>query len=249
MYNYKENYRRLPLKNVHNLRDLGGYAAEEYSITKWHCYLRSDNVYNITDSEKEFLKGYGLTTVIDLRSPDEVKDKPNPFMNDKGVGYHNIPLLSMDMSEIISKANAKEMKTFKLGDLYKAIAENSQAELRRVFGVFLEESSVCTLYHCTAGKDRTGVISALLLSMVGVELEDIMADYEVTNTHLRKIYRNIKHIAPEIPISMIESAPINIEEFINHINENYGGAVEYLLNIGLTSSEIGKLKTKFLYRI
>lgn len=248
MYNYNENFRRLPLNNVHNLRDLGGYAAEDYSITKWHCFLRSDNVYNITEEEREFLIGYGLTTVIDLRSADEIIDKPNPFLRDEIINYYNIPLLNQNMSDIIDTANNDIVNAFKLGDLYVAIAERSKVALRKVFDILIDDQSKCTIFHCTAGKDRTGVITALLLSLVGVDFEDILANYEVTNTHLRKIYKDIKYVAPEVPISMIESRPENIEQFLNHILSKYGTTEKYLLTLGLTANDISALKDKFLKR-
>jgi protein-tyrosine phosphatase len=153
----------------------------------------------------------------------------------------------MNMSELISDtASSENLNMFKLSDLYIGIIEKSKIAVRQVFSILAAADSKCTLFHCTAGKDRTGVVAALLLSLAGVPFEDILSNYEITNTHLRRVYGDIRYIAPEVPVSLIESNPVNMEIFLNYIEDNYGDTEKYLISIGLTESEIASVKNKFL---
>jgi protein-tyrosine phosphatase len=203
----------------------------------------------MSESDHRFLLGYGLTTLIDLRSADEINEKPNPFKDDPHVDYFNIPLIEMDMSALISNtASDENSDMFRLSDLYISIIENSKGAMKNVFDVLSSPRSACTLFHCTAGKDRTGIIAAMLLSLAGVALEDILSNYEITNTHLRKVYGKEKRPGPSIPVSLIESDPVNIEVFIKHIEVKYGGTENYLISIGVPRDRIMMLKNKFMER-
>jgi len=248
MHKIRVNFRRLPLENVHNLRDLGGYAAGDRGITQWHVFLRSDNIYNLSEKDKQFLLDYGLTTVIDLRSADEVRDKPNPLCGDKKIKYYNIPLLKSNMSDLIKETTSSgNMDKFRLSDLYIGILEQSKSLVREVFEILAAPEAACTLFHCTAGKDRTGVVAALLLDLAAVSHEDIMSNYEITNTHLRKVYGELGAIAPGVPMTLIESSPVNIEVFLKYLYKNYSNAEKYLLSIGLSPRQIAAIKDKFVY--
>jgi len=102
------------------------------------------------------------------------------------------------------------------------------------------------LYHCTAGKDRTGVISAILLSLVGASQCDILADYQISYAYTIKLIRQLCKENPDFPAYIVEPRIEYMEKFLELFNEKYGSSEKYLLEIGLTDLEIEKLKKKLL---
>lgn len=229
----EQNFVRLPLNNITNCRDLGGYGTEDAKATKWHTLLRSSNLLYADKSDMKFLKEYGLTHVIDLRSTEEVENEPNPFMNKDGVKYNHINLLKVDSIRNLGKENLD------LETIYVGILEN-KVELKQVFDIILNNSSGATLYHCSAGKDRTGVISMLALGLVGVGLQDIMTNYEVSFTNIASDLKTAN--IDRLPMNLTISEPEIIKNTFEYILKEYQTIEKYFESLGYTNVEIKQLK-------
>lgn len=168
---------RLPLDGSDNVRDLGGYVGEDNQVGKFGVFIRSNELCYLTEKDNKFLKEYGITSIIDLRSIESSNEKPDNI--DKNIfNYYNIPLLTDKFNENLSL----EKENFKMGEGYKLILENKIA-IKEIFEV-LDRSDGGCLFHCTAGKDRTGLVSMLILGLCGVCKKDIIANYEVTFTYV-----------------------------------------------------------------
>lgn len=225
---------RLPLEGAQNVRDLGGYIGENNKIGKFKVFLRADSLRYLTKKDNDFLKEYGVTDIIDLRSNETSILKPDNI-DRKFFNYYNIPLLTDKFNENL----ALEKSNFKMGEGYKLILENKKA-IKEIFEK-LAQSNGITLFHCTAGKDRTGLISMLILGICGVARKDIIANYEVTFTYVPIL---IDEVAENR--NLVLSLPEYIETAIDFIEENYITYYDFLKNCGISDDIINKIKSKYL---
>lgn len=121
---------------------------------------------------------------------------------------------------------------------------NNKEAVQSIFRYLLREGAV--LYHCSAGKDRTGVISALLLWLAGAKDEDIIADYMVSGVYIRPILQQFREFSPDLPAFAGQSKAAYMEYFLTEMKKAYGNAQEYLLSAGLLADEVCGLKRKLL---
>ena len=238
--------KRLRLGSCLNMRDIGGYETNSGAVTKYKRFLRSDDIARCTENEIQQIKDFGINTVIDLRSSYEVERIPNVFSTIEGVAYHHISIMEGIIKiDDITKPNAQAMNKFGLKKLYKGLLENVEI-MKQLFMVIAQNTDGTILFHCTAGKDRTGITAAILLMLVGVDKHDIMADYQVSYTYLLPRLEYLQKTHPELPQHLLESQPETIGGFYDYLTENYGSAYEYLLKTGMNAEEIESIKGGFL---
>lgn len=234
----KKNWVRLPLTGVLNCRELGGYSVGDFEQTAWHAFLRASDMSQLAPADIEFLKEYGVKAVIDLRSSDEIVTHPNPLKQEDFCQYHNIPLITGQVSNIIF--NEQEVG---MGDFYIEMLKNPQA-IQRIFETIAQVEEGCIVFHCMAGKDRTGVLAMLLLGLAGVEKRDIMANYEVTYTYIEPMFTTVD-IPREIPHSLLSSERESIGKAYQYIIEQFG-SVERYLQQGVSKEVIEKVKSRLI---
>jgi len=233
------HYVRLPLEGTSNTRDLGGYATKDGHSTKWHVFLRSDDLFDLTQKDKVFLEDYGLKTVIDLRSTTEQALRPSPYEQDLKVDFYNVSLFE--------NANPKVMVTLPLDilkSMYIEMLLEHQEEIKAVLTLMANAKEGLILFNCAAGKDRTGVIAMLLLGLAKVPNRDIVSNYEVSFTNLKRSMffsqrkDNISHL--------MYSTNDYMEETLRYLKAHYGNTEDYLISIGLTKEILQKLKDRFV---
>jgi protein-tyrosine phosphatase len=229
----KQNYVRLPLKKAYNVRDLGGYAGTGKKQTRFHAFLRTDDLSETTKEDQEFLKAYGVTAALDLRSKDEAENYPNPFREDPEVNYINIPFITEDIQDV----RKLQEFGFHVPKFYIDLIELHEYVYQIM--TFIAKQKGCVLFHCMAGKDRTGVTAMLLLGLAGVAKEDIVANYQVTRTYLEN-YVDL-HLREELK-DLEYSRPEWIAEAYDYLIETYGSFEDYLLAVGLSQKTIKKVK-------
>lgn len=233
---------RLPLEGATNVREMGGYPTLDGKVTHFKTFIRGSRLKDITENDNEFLKNYGITDIIDLRGNTKIQDS---FISDDNINldyfqYHYIPLSTVETEEYIKKYAIDD--SFDFGEGYYLLLENKE-KIAKVFKI-LANAKGAVLYHCTAGKDRTGVISALLLGICNVSDLDIIANYETSYTYLM----NEEFILSYDPFSRVSKAKF-MSTFIKRLKENYGTFENYILSCGVTEDEINKIKKKFLQNI
>lgn len=192
---------KLKLEGVRNIRDLGGLKTLEGKSVRENHFLRAGHLHTITESDMKILvEKYHLKTIIDLRTKQEIKEKPDKEID--GVKYISIPLINettagisrekgSDPKSIAKDYNDKAELLAAIPDmskiyLFMVTDKNAIDQIKKVMSVLMNQNDGAVLFHCTAGKDRTGIIAALLLYLLGVSEKDIYADYLITNKSVRK---------------------------------------------------------------
>lgn len=234
---------RIPLEGTFNTRDLGGYPTSYGVSTVWRRFFRSDDVVFVTEADIQLLQDIGVHKVIDLRASDELKERPNPLSEINSFEYTNISLVE-NLSEYrgtpIEQVTAEYLPL-----LYRMILEKEQDALADALRAAIPETDKAVLFHCTAGKDRTGLMAMLLLGNAGVDDADIIANYEVTYTYISN-NPYLKKYSHKIPVHLVQSARETMVDTIAFIKEQYSSYSSYLRHIGLSAEETQTLREALL---
>src|SRR5258706_15220588 len=183
----------LHLEGGYNIRDLGGYPTEDACSTQKGILLRSGNLDKISVAAQQQLIDYGVKTVIDLRDEWEAEHFPNPFAQSKIVTYLNLPLIGNNVSRNATwKAESQNYTA--LSELYTKYLEHCQSQLGTIVST-IAESTFATVFHCHAGKDRTGIVAALLFGAVGVPDAAIAEDYALSASQISPLIRQWREYA------------------------------------------------------
>lgn len=236
--------RRLPLQGSPNTRDLGGYYCEG-GITRWGVFLRSASPQNMTDSDIELLREYGVARAIDLRSEAETLAGPSRLVTAEGFTVHNVP-----MNDDIHSANFEGDLPGSMSGLYIGLVDNSRKAIQKVFS-HMAEAENGLLFHCAVGKDRTGVVSMLLLKLAGVEDADVVADYAVSDVYMREVFDS-ELKGPDgmrFPPHVLRSKPSSMWRVLEHLESNYGNVTDYLLGCGMTKDQLAEIKNRFVEKL
>lgn len=195
-------------------------------------FIRSDCPHTISDDVKDFLIRNNINTVIDLRNEKIADMNPNVLVTDNRFLCYNFPL------SINAKTANSEKDIIKN---YFHMIENDNAN----YNIFRTMANLSggILFHCQEGKDRTGIISALLLLLAGVSDIDIYADYEISNVYLYEMIKTAKAVLPDYLLYVkIEY----MENVLKYLREKYSTVENYLLSKGISETDIHKLKGKLL---
>lgn len=220
------HYRLLPMSGAYNMRDLGGYRTVYGKHVKWKTLLRSDDMNKLTAMDLDYLTLLPLRTVIDFRS--EVEKNAAIDRLPQTVSKHiPLPIEAGDMSNIadFDKSNLSAV----MEEVYAYIIRNMQNIYKDFFRILSEKGNAPLLFHCSAGKDRTGIAAALLLTALGVEREIVMEDYMLSAEHITKKYEALTKAHPEFtPLTTVKKE--YLETAFRIIDEEFGGAENYLTN-------------------
>jgi protein-tyrosine phosphatase len=242
----EERTRQLAWEGLLNARDLGGYPTTDGRQTRWGAVVRSASLTGLTPSGRAALIGYGVRSIIDLRLPDEVASHPNPFAERDG---HD--LLYTNLS-FLDPVVAPPGDALTLADGYKRMLDLFQGKVAAVMTAIAGAPRGGVLVHCAAGKDRTGLIAALLLGLVAVETETIAADYALSAEYLRardeEWLRNGPGDRAEREERLRRFAPTAavMVAVLDHLAGRYGGVEAYLLHAGVAPADLARLRARLL---
>jgi protein-tyrosine phosphatase len=235
-----EQKRSLDFPNLLNVRDLGGYPTTDGGKTRWRSLLRADDLSQLNAAGVAALAEYGVATILDLRFPDEAERRPNPVAAAlPQVRCERISLLTRteDEWQLRSRDVTKE--------LWKCVVlEHVRAELRHVLAFIAAAPPEPLLFHCVAGKDRTGLIAALLLALADVQPAAIARDYALSSEMLREGY--LRRYPDQATASILEALRCPKEGVYNMLEflDAAGGVHAYLAQIGLAAQEIARLRAR-----
>ncbi|WP_371804559.1 tyrosine-protein phosphatase [Candidatus Lokiarchaeum ossiferum] len=225
--------RRILCKNVSNMRDIGGIQTKSGYFIKEYRFIRSNLPVNIDQSEKEFLLEKKITTVIDLREPDDVKNNQN-HLHSEGFFYHNIPTKGSgfpESEELIPLGYIEILNDF----------ESIRKILTRI-----AEAPAGVLINCNAGKDRTGIIIMLLLLIADVDEKEICEDYEISATNLYEQIKALHEKYSDLPSFVGQSKKEYILKTLSLFKEKFDNIDHYLKLVALDDENIRKIKNKLL---
>lgn len=248
--------RQVKLQGAINFRDLGGYAVADGRHIRWDRIFRSADISKLTDSDLTILKDKHIASVVDLRGVKESQQAPDRL--NPGTDYILCPAGSDNTLGDWMKALAT-IKTEPQGDsMMKAFYVKTEFLADRYKPFFARLLSLpddkALLFHCTAGKDRTGIGAALLLYTLGVPYETILNDYTATNYYrsaenektLHSMMQGM-HISEPVARELLGAKKEYLEANFNAIREQYGSIDNFLRGpVGLDDAKIKQLKDKFL---
>jgi len=238
--------RRLLLETMYNVRDLGGYPTRDGLITSFGRFIRADAPFRLNDHDLQVLLQLPVTTVIDLRSPSENNQENYRLSVSPDVEYFNIPLLGFDMMASIMAMNDSDDPYIAVPDLYIRMLEKAREPIGQVMTRLAGAKPGACMFHCTHGKDRTGIIAALLLMLADVQDEDIIADYQVSATYLKPWFDTFIHGLPAEILHFFRTEPENMEKTLEHFHQNYASADDYLEQCGVDARDIARLRQKLI---
>lgn len=237
--------RRVELDGCINLRDIGDYPTAEGRRTRRRFILRSDSLAKLPEASRRTLLQSGVHTIIDLRGEWELSKSPSPFAASSDVAYYNIPLLTVERPTWVPPS------PHNLDDLYCLWLEHCGEQLSIIMGILaesVESRGGPVVVHCAGGKDRTGLVVALLLSLAGVQDQTIAEDYALTAIYAEPIMEELKRqaalLAPDENAARlwVESPPEAMLRTLDCLHEKYGGAESYLLSVGVSREQVDSLK-------
>lgn len=234
--------RHLDWEGCLNLRDLGGLPTGGGRTTQWGAFVRGDTLCGLSDAGRGSVAGYGIRTVVDLRSHEEATREPNPFAALPDVmSYLHHPL-----NDPATEARLSVTETG--ADRYIAMVEAGGARLAKIFAAFASAPSGGILFHCFAGRDRTGIVAALLLNLAGVGIAAIVDDYEVTDGRLRARYDQWLTKLEGLPrkrfLSSLEERGHPIRRTLAHVADRHGSVGAYLEVHGLSRADLQRVHRK-----
>lgn len=240
--------RHLDWPACYNVRDLGGLPTADGRETRWRAVVRSDIPSRLTHEGRQALISYGVRTLVDLREPDQTREKPSIFMTRTGSvdepTYLNRPLESR-----LPRASALINKARDRADVYGIILDHYPALIARAVRT-IANAKGGVLIHCEGGKDRTGIISALLLGLAGVPDEVICVDYGESQERLWPLWEQIVEQAggeESVDFWLKPTATADMmQRTLDHLKERYSGVRDYLLHAGSTPEELGRMRARML---
>ena len=267
----------LPVKSIVNARDLGGYTMQDGRRVRHGALIRAAHLADATDADLQYLSGIPVAKVIDFRQDAELQGK----VDREVPGAEHVSLPVDATGNVAANATEKEKKKFTgrkkfevkkvivmaaFNEKAKAVAENMyptllfdpgcQKQYARFFRLVLETEGGAVLYHCTQGKDRTGIASALLLAALGADRNTIVADFDATNLvyekDVRKYSRRVrfwggKDAEVAVVKSFLGANTDNFVKALDRIDREYGSLNAYLRGpLALSDNDIRILRDKYL---
>lgn len=228
------------IAGVPNMRDIGGYQSSDGRVLAMGKFIRSTALAKLDIKGEAELRAMGVDLVIDLRSSIEREHAPDIIENAPDICYVHVPMLDYISSNFASGNFTCFPKS--MHEMYIGLIDNAKDSFKRVFHLFADDSYKSCLFHCTAGKDRTGVTAMLLLGLAQVCDSIIIEDYSYTQSLLG--LEPMSAPPPGIPSYVFESSPETMRIALRHLKEKYGGAAKYLTHIGVDEEKQAKIIKK-----
>ena len=254
-----ETPRILALEAAHNFRDLGGYPTTDGRATRWRTLFRADGLHRLTAADLGVMEEIGLRTVIDLRTADELVERGRFPLDAHPVGYHHVSLMDVvwDPGQAPAETSGAPVATFLL-QRYIEMLDGAGARIGDIFAILADPDALPAVFHCAAGKDRTGILAALLLSSVGVADDDVVADYALTGEAVPRMLAAWKAaaaanpptagVAPATPTpaAFLAAEPDAMAGLLTLIREVHGSTRDYVRTLGVSDGVLADLKAALL---
>ncbi|MBR2109476.1 MAG: tyrosine-protein phosphatase [Ruminococcus sp.] len=250
-------YKRLPLQHMSNCRDLGGYPSKFGSVTNFGVFLRSEAPVNLDAYEIDFLKSYGVTKSLDFRGDADLSLFPSSLDTD-GIEYIRLPMFGRaDAMGFDDNADDPSVNFTGWGKSYIQWIECFKGWVRDVFKELASTEGICH-FNCNAGKDRTGIVSAFVLALSGVEISDIAFDYCISRAMLKPRFAELSHqwgdYLKDDRGRLITNHPFlytprdAMYQLFKYINSKYVNVENYLYSCGVSEKEAYIIRNKMLNR-
>ena len=242
--------RRLALQGAVNFRDLGGYGTVDGRFIRWGCLFRSDGLADLSEADVRTVGALGLRTILDLRSEEERRTKPNRELADRA-SQHAIGFMPHRGDELLAGTKAGTISVVEIRTRVREIYRRFVIDQRETFSTLLTlvaTEPLPILIHCTSGRDRTGFATAVLLMALGVPRSLIEEDYALSNQYRRDLTFQIgATVTPEVMETLTNAHPDYLAASFEAIDQGWGSVGSYLsAGLGLTTEHRKRLQDRFL---
>jgi protein-tyrosine phosphatase len=243
--------RDIALADTFNLRDLGGYPTTDGRRVRWRRLFRGAGLQRLAGADAEVVRSLGLVTAIDLRTAGELEARGRYPSEVLPVAFHHLPMIEAiwDLSDL----DPDEAPERYLVARYREMLVDGSATIAETVRILSRPESLPAVFYCAAGKDRTGVLAALVLDALGVEVESIVADYHLSKERVERIRARALAGAGELPSAMLDQPPAfmqapagAMELLVEWIREEHGSTPAYLEGIGVGRETIAALADNLL---
>ncbi|MBT3225960.1 MAG: tyrosine-protein phosphatase [Deltaproteobacteria bacterium] len=250
--------RRVPMTGTVNFRDMGGYRSKDGKHTKWGQLFRGDSLQRATESDLLLIKQMNIGLIFDFRRAEEVQKGPNRFPENHPLEYQHLPVTHGEFNFIsaLERLKKNKMDWIKEETIIKGYLENAE-NYATTWGDIIRHlaKNDCppVFFHCTAGKDRTGICAALILSALQIPRETILSDYLLSNGYIKDVWIRVKKMIEEQGVNSDKMKPFfsapeyAMTALLDHLEKAYGSAIDFLIKKADISREtIDKLREKHL---
>jgi protein-tyrosine phosphatase len=238
--------RLIALEGAVNFRDLGGYATDEGRRTRWRLLFRADGLSDLTGPDLAVMRELGIRTVVDLRSGQEV-DQSRFDVDAHPVTFHHYPFIhTLPDAEEFARAPGF------LGVQYKEMLNGAAPQIIGALSALAAPDARPAVFHCTAGKDRTGLLSALVLSLLGVPEETVIADYALSGAAMARLRTKLIEKYPGSSLfagdadGVFSADPSHMVALFAHLHARYGTVAAYAAEIGVPADVVARLRQALL---
>jgi protein-tyrosine phosphatase len=224
--------RVITLEGAVNFRDLGGYATADSRRTRWRVLFRADGLGELSPADFAVMRDLGIRTVVDLRSGYEV-GQSRFDVEAHPADFHHFPFIDQ-----LPDVESWDRQPGLLGAQYKEMLDDAAPQIIGALEVLAAPEAQPAVFHCTAGKDRTGVLSAVVLSLLGVDEPTVVADYALSGAAMQRLRAKLLVNYPEgretiENIDEVFSAdPAQMELLLDHVRDQYGSVSAYVERLG-----------------
>jgi protein-tyrosine phosphatase len=241
--------RLISLAGAFNFRDLGGYEAGDGRMTRWGRLFRSDTLHELTEVDVEVLRALGLATIVDLRTTRELGQTGRGPLASEPITYRHLSVIREGEGEALAAPAAPGEE---LGQRYLWYLDGGRSALADALTLLAEPANYPLVFHCAAGKDRTGVLAALVLDIVGVAPEVIVDDYLITAGRMELIlgrYRADPAFASRmatVPAYRFEVEATSMVRFLGGLHEHFGGGRGWAVDSGVAPESLDRMEDLLL---
>jgi protein-tyrosine phosphatase len=243
--------RRIALDGPANFRDLGGYPTRDGRTVRSGRVFRSDSLSHLSEADvSRLVDDLGLVTVADLRAPNEIATYGHAPLGGRGVTVHHLPIV--DETRRTRDDADRHLASRPMAEIYTVMLERFADRFVAVLRVVAEPANQPVVFHCAAGKDRTGLVAALLLGVLGVADDVIALDYATTAEHLDELLTRQRARGPagdetaSVDPALLTAEAHVMREVLSRLTASHGSVDEYALAHGLDERDVASLRTSLL---
>jgi protein-tyrosine phosphatase len=242
-----EPTRDIPLADTFNLRDLGGYPTSDGRRIRWRRLFRGAGLQRLAGADVEMVRELGLVTAIDLRTAGELEARGSYPIEALPVTLHHLPMI--DAIWDLTDLDPDEPPERYLAARYREMLADGAATIAETVRILSRGENFPAVFYCAAGKDRTGVLAALVLDALGVEAESIVADYHLSKERVERIRARAGATAGAMvdqPPAFMQAPAGAMELLLDWMRDEHGSTAAYLEGIGVAPRTVADLADNLL---
>jgi protein-tyrosine phosphatase len=243
--------RNVELDGVFNFRDLGGYPTEDGRSLRWRTLFRADGLGRLTAADLETLRPIALKTVVDLRRASELDERGRFPFESYPVAFHHLPVIDTTWDRELARSENLPATEF-LHRAYTAMLAEGAPRFAAAFRVLADADALPAVFHCAAGKDRTGLLAALVLGALGVAADDIVDDYALTQATMERFLARVRSerdgaaLIDSVPQTFFAAEPAAMTRVLDDLERDHGSVRGYVEAIGVESDVMTRLEDLLL---